>query len=96
MKNYEELKEKIDGLLGGFTSRDLDKPLTLEELQNLLNINITDQWEKSINWASNEYNTQDFTFSIDAITEDNKEIIIMIMLEIKDNLITHIVNVEEC
>ena len=95
MKKYEDLKEKIGGLLGEFSSRDLDEALTLEEFQNLLEIDITDQWEKSINWEANEYDTQDFTFSIDTITEDNKEITIVTVLEVKDNLITHIVNVEE-
>ena len=95
MKKYEDLTEKIGGLLGEFSSRDLDEALTLEEFQNLLEIDITDQWEKSINWVANEYDTQDFTFSIDTITEDNKEITIVTVLEVKDNLITHIVNVEE-
>ena len=95
MKKYEELRGKIDGLLGDFTSRDLDEPLTLEEFQNLLNVDITDQWEKSINWASNEYDTQDFTFSIDTIAEDGEEIEVVLFLEVKDNLITHLVNVDE-
>lgn len=95
MKKYEELNERIENLLGDFTSRDLDEPLTLEEFQNLLEIDITDQWEKSINWEGNEYSTQDFTFSIDTVSDDGKEITIMAVLEVKDNLITHIVNVEE-
>lgn len=95
MKKYEGLKGKIDELLGDFTSRDLDKALTLEEFNSLLDINITDQWNNSINWESNEYGTQDFTFSIDTISEDDEEITLMAVLEVKDNLITHIVNVEE-
>lgn len=95
MRNYEELMSKIDELLGSFTSRDLENPLTLEEFQNLLNVDIMDQWEKSINWEGNEYDTQDFTFSIDTATDKEEEITIIIVLEIKGNLITHIVNVEE-
>lgn len=95
MKKYEELNEKIENLLGDYTSRELDESLTLKEFQNLLDVDITDQWENSINWEGNEYNTQDFTFSIDTITDDKEEITIMVVLEVKDNLITHIVNVEE-
>ncbi len=95
MKKYEELRGKIDELLGDFTGRDLDEPLTLEEFQNLLEIDIADQWEKSINWQSNEYDTQDFTFSIDTVTEDGEEIEVVLFLEVKDNLITHLVSVDE-
>lgn len=95
MKKYEGLRCAIDELLGDFTGRDLDKALTLEEFNSLLDINMADQWNNGTNWESNEYGTQDFTFSIDTKSEEDEEITLMVSLEVKDNLITHIVNVEE-
>ncbi len=95
MKKYEELRGRIDEMLGDFTSRDLDEALTLKEFNRLLEIDITEQWNNSVNWQSNEYNTQDFTFNIDTIAEDGEEITIKTVLEVKDNLITHIVDVDE-
>lgn len=94
MLKYNELMNSLEEITGGDVGR-LDKKYSKEEFEESLNVDITKEWEKCTNWKSNEYETQDFTFNIDVLDEDNEILDVSVYLEVDENdMITHINHID--
>lgn len=89
--NYDELTNRIENLLGEFTTHKFDSPITLKEFEELLDIRIDEeQFEKER--QGNEYGTEDVKIDI----ETDEDITLLLTLEVdENNMITHLVDVDE-
>jgi len=102
MIKHENLKEKLNLLLNdsipsnnNIMTLKTEKPLTKEEFSKMINYDISKHWDDCTSWAENEYKTQDFKFYIETVEGDGKETQIYITLEVKDDLITDIISINE-
>lgn len=90
MKNYEELTNKLDKIMKGYSGIKLESPITKEEFSQLISYDLTEDWNNTTAWNKNEYGTQDFKLNIETI-DDNQEVTdIRLALEVNNDLITHI------
>lgn len=95
---YEKIIEKLESIMKGYSGLKFKMPMTKDEFNQEIGINITDQdWDNTRNWSGNEYGTQDFKIDIPTTDFEGDEITIVLTLEINNNddKITHIVDVDE-
>lgn len=89
--NYDKLTNRIENLLGEFTTYKFDSPITLKEFEELLGIRIDEEQFKKER-QKNEYGTEDVKIDI----ETDEDIILLLTLEVdENNNITHLVDVNE-